>query len=260
MKMGFENKVALITGGARGIGFATAQILASEGARLVLVDINGEAAEEAARSLSGVAEAFGLKADISSEADVAAMVEAVVQKFGSIDIFINSAAVFDDKLFLESEPADWDRMIGICLLGTMHCLHKILPVMVERGFGRVVCLASDSARIGQARLSYYAAAKAGVIALVKSIAQEVGRSGVTLNVVSPGATNTPFRIEREEGLRAQMGEEKYARRLNSVLKMYPTGRIGAPEDIGSTIAFLASEPASWITGQVVSVNGGFVMP
>lgn len=99
-----------------------------------------------------------------------------------------------------------------------------------------------------------------MIGLVKSVAQEVGTSGITLNIVSPGATNTPLRLEREKSLRDQMGEEKYARRQKSVLKMYPAGRIGEPEDIGSAILFLSSERASWVTGQVLSVNGGFVMP
>jgi len=136
----------------------------------------------------------------------------------------------------------------------------VLPGMVERRYGRVVCLASDSARLGQARLSYYAAAKAGVIALVKSVAQEVGKSGVTLNVVSPGATNTELRQEREASMRAQMGEERYQRRVQTVLRMYPTGRIGEPNDIAAAIAFLSSDSASWITGQVMSVNGGFAMP
>lgn len=260
MDTGLEGRVALITGGARGIGFAAARMLAEEGVKLVLVDINGEAAQSAADDLAGRTEAIGLRADISSEAEVAAMVEAAEARFGAIDIFINSAAVLDDKLFLDSTMDDWDRMLRICLYGPMICMRAILPGMVARGHGRVICLASDSARIGQARLSYYAAAKAGVIALVKSVAQEVGTAGVTLNVVSPGATNTPLRMDREKSLLAQMGEEKYARRQKSVLKMYPAGRIGEPEDIGSAILFLASDRASWITGQVLSVNGGFVMP
>jgi NAD(P)-dependent dehydrogenase (short-subunit alcohol dehydrogenase family) len=132
--------------------------------------------------------------------------------------------------------------------------------MIERRYGRVVCMASDSARVGQARLSYYAAAKAAVIALVKSIAQEVGQSGVTLNVVSPGATNTPLRMEREQKLRAQMGDEKYQRRVATVVKMYPLGRLGEPDDIAAAVVFLASDRASWVTGQVLSVNGGFTMP
>jgi NAD(P)-dependent dehydrogenase (short-subunit alcohol dehydrogenase family) len=161
---------------------------------------------------------------------------------------------------MESGPADWKRMIDVCLYGPMNVIHAVLPGMAERKYGRIICLASDSARIGQARLSYYAAAKAGVIALVKSVAQEVGKDGITLNVVSPGATNTELRQEREEGMRAQMGDEKYAKRVQTVLKMYPTRRIGEPLDIGSAIAFLVSRNASWVTGQVLSVNGGFVMP
>jgi NAD(P)-dependent dehydrogenase (short-subunit alcohol dehydrogenase family) len=188
------------------------------------------------------------------------MVDKASGALGPVDIFISSAAILDDKLFLDSKPADWRRMIDVCLLGPMLCLYRILPGMVSRRYGRVVCLASDSARLGQARLSYYAAAKGGVIALVKSVAQEVGKSGVTLNVVSPGATNTELRQEREAQLRQQMGEEKYQRRVQSVLRMYPTGRVGEPDDIAAMIAFLASDRASWMTGQVVSVNGGYAMP
>ncbi|MEP9380479.1 SDR family oxidoreductase [Aquabacter sp. CN5-332] len=253
----FEGRVALVTGGARGIGFAAAQRIASEGGRLALADIDGAAAAEAATTLPG---AIGIACNITREDDVQAMVAHAESELGPVDIFVNSAAVLDDKLFLESSPADWERMMSVCLHGPMLGLRTVLPGMVDRGYGRVVCLASDSARIGQARLSYYAAAKAGVIALMKSVAQEVGRSGVTLNVVSPGATNTPLRINREESMRAQMGEEKYARRVQSVLKLYPTGRIGEPEDIAAAIAFLCSDEASWVTGQVLSVNGGFVMP
>jgi NAD(P)-dependent dehydrogenase (short-subunit alcohol dehydrogenase family) len=166
----------------------------------------------------------------------------------------------DPSRFLESTPEDWQRIISVDLFGTLNCLHTFLPGMVERGYGRIVCMASDSARIGQARLSYYAAAKSGVIALVKSIAQEVGRSGVTINVVSPGATNTEMRVAREASLLEQMGLEKYERRQKAVLKMYPAGRIGLPEDIANSIVFLSSDEASWITGQVLSVNGGFCMP
>jgi NAD(P)-dependent dehydrogenase (short-subunit alcohol dehydrogenase family) len=254
----FAGKVALITGGARGIGFAAAQTMAAEGGRLALADINGDAAAQAASRLPNGA--VGLQCDIADEGAVKRLVQETEARLGPIDIFVNSAAVLDDKLFLDSSPADWDRMLSICLRGPLLCLHAVLPGMVQRGSGRVVCLASDSARIGQARLSYYAAAKAGVIALVKSVAQEVGASGVTLNVVSPGATNTPLRMEREDSLRAQMGDEKYARRQQSVLKLYPVRRIGEPDDVAAAIAFLCSDEASWITGQVLSVNGGFVMP
>ncbi|MEI6113283.1 MAG: SDR family oxidoreductase, partial [Burkholderiales bacterium] len=199
-------------------------------------------------------------ADVTKLDDVFAMVAQVEAELGPVDVLLNSAAVLDDKLFLESSPQDWDRMLKVCLYGPMNVLHAVLPGMVQRRHGRVICMASDSARVGQARLSYYAAAKAGVIALVKSVAQEIGPNGVTLNIVSPGATNTEMRQVREEGLKASMGEEKYARRVQTVVKMYPTRRIGEPDDIASAILYLASAQASWVTGQVLSVNGGFVMP
>ncbi len=256
--MRFDNRVALITGGARGIGLATAQMIVAGGGKVALADIDGDNARRAAAGLSGGA--IGVPVDVSSEDQVRATIAEVEASLGPVDVFVSSAAILDDKRFLDSGPADWRRMIDICLYGPMFCLHALLPGMTARSYGRVVCIASDAARVGQARLSYYAAAKAGVVALVKSVAQEVGTSGVTMNIVSPGATNTPLRQEREAGLRAQMGEEAYQRRQRTVLRMYPTGRLGEPDDAAAAIAFLASEEASWITGQVLSVNGGFVMP
>jgi NAD(P)-dependent dehydrogenase (short-subunit alcohol dehydrogenase family) len=257
-----KDRVALITGAARGIGFACAQNLAHHGVKVALVDINGDRIADAARRLTVETgtPALGIQADISAEGDVARMVDEANKAFGKVDIFLNSAAILTDNLFLESTPADWERMFKVCLIGPMLCLRALLPGMVDRKYGRVVCMASDSARVGQARLSYYAAAKGGVIALAKSIAQEVGRSGITLNVVSPGATNTELRQEREASMLKQMGPEKYERRVKSVLKMYPTGRVGEPEDAAAMICFLLSDHASWVTGQVISVNGGFVMP
>ncbi|HWK97042.1 MAG TPA: SDR family NAD(P)-dependent oxidoreductase [Pseudolabrys sp.] len=262
MDYGIKGQTVLIIGGARGIGYAAAELLAADGCNVALADINGEAAKTSAQKLaaSSGARTAGLKADVTDLEQVKAMMAAVEKDLGPLSVVVNCAAVLDDKLFADSGPADWKRMVDVCLYGPMNVIHAALPGMSARKYGRIICLASDSARIGQARLSYYAAAKAGVIALVKSVAQEAGKDGITLNVVSPGATNTELRQEREEGMRAQMGDEKYAKRVQAVLKMYPTRRIGEPTDIGAAIAFLASRNASWITGQVLSVNGGFVMP
>ena len=259
--MRFKGKVSAITGAARGIGLATAKRIAAEGGDVAFIDMDSGRARDAARAIE---EQFGVRTlvlavDIANHAEVQRARQAIVDAFGAPDVFINCAAITDDKLFLDSTPADWRRILAVDLDGALNCLHTFLPDMVTRGSGRIVYLASDSARLGQARLSYYAAAKAGVIALVKSVAQEVGRSGVTINVVSPGATNTEMRIEREARMAAQMGPEKYERRTKAVLKMYPLGRVGIPDDIASGILFLASDDAGWVTGQVFSINGGFTM-
>jgi NAD(P)-dependent dehydrogenase (short-subunit alcohol dehydrogenase family) len=255
-----QKRNAVVFGGASGIGFATCRLLAQDCESLTIIDIDKAAASQAAEKLAhGKAKVIGLGADITQKSAVAGVCEEIGRSSGPPTILINSAAIVDDKLFLDSSPADWDRMLKVCLYGPMNLLHEFLPGMVATGFGRVVCLASDSYKLGQARLSYYAAAKAGVVALVKSLAQELGRSGVNLNVVSPGATNTEMRQAREKKLLAEMGPEKYERRQKAVLKMYPTGRLGEPKDIAAAVHFLTTEDASWITGQVLSVNGGFTM-
>ena len=221
---------AVVIGGAQGIGFATCRLLADDCETLDdRRSQQGSAARAAEKLGGGKARVLALQADITRKDEVAAVRERIVKEFGAPSILVNSAAIVDDKLFLDSTPADWHKMIAVCLFGPMNVLHEFLPGMTAAGYGRVVCMASDSYKLGQARLSYYAAAKAGVVALVKSLAQELGRSGVNLNIVSPGATNTEMREERERTLLAQMGPEKYERRKKTVLKMYPTGRLGEPQ-------------------------------
>jgi len=262
MDLGVSGQTAIITGGAQGIGFATGQILIGEGANVVIADINDDLANQAVRKLNqyGPGKALAVTTDITDEAQVAHLVDTTRSEFRAAQILVHCAAIIDDKTFLQSNPADWKRIIDVCLYGPLHVMHSVLPYMVEDGYGRVVCIASDAGRVGQGNLSYYAAAKGGVISQIKSVAQEISRHGVSLNVVSPGATNTELRQSREQQRRTDMGDERYARYNKAVVRRYPAGRIGEPEDIAAMIAFLSSQHAAWITGQVVSVNGGFVMP
>ena len=262
MDLGISGQTALITGAARGIGLATARMLMAEGANVAVVDIDEAAATDAAQQLnaSGDAKAIAVATDITDEMAVSQAFAQTRDELGEVDILIHCAAILDNKRFVESTADDWRRMIDVCLIGPMLCIHNALPGMIDNGYGRIVCIGSDAGRVGQSHLSYYAGAKGGVIAQCKSIAQEVGRHGVTLNVVSPGATNTELRQHRESELEANMGAERYAERQKKVLKRYPLGRLGEPDDIAAMISFLASARSAWVTGQVVSVNGGFVMP
>ena len=261
MDMELSGKIALVCGGASGIGLETARMLAAEGAILVIADVDGPAAREAASALRAAGfDASDITVDITDRQSVQAMADQVNRRHGRVDVLVNSAGIASDQLFVESEPEDWQKEIDVNLLGPMLCTKAVLPGMIKQQGGRVITLASDSARIGQARLSFYAASKAGAIGFFKSLAQEVGRYKITVNIVSPSATNTPLRIRREEGFRQSMGDTAYADRVKKVLRMYPLGRLGEPRDVGAAVVFLASGQASWITGQVLSVNGGFTMP
>lgn len=254
-------QTAFVFGGGQGIGRAAARKMAASGVRIGIADLNAAAAQEAADEIgSGFdVQTAHVGVDITDIDDTRAAVERLERALGPVTIVVNSAAIVSNKLFVDSKPADWRRMIDVCLFGPLNILHVVLPGMRQRQFGRIIYMASDAARTGQSRMSYYAAAKAGVIGLVKSVAQEVGRYQITVNVVSPGATNTDLRKAREEETRRNIGEEKYAERQKRVLRQYPMGRLGEPEDAAAAIAFLAGPDASWITGQAISVNGGFSM-
>ncbi|MCH7476854.1 MAG: SDR family oxidoreductase [SAR324 cluster bacterium] len=261
MDYGLKSKVALICGGASGIGLEAGVVLAAEGASVVCADIDAETMSRNAGKVreSGL-EIAEISTDFTDPASVQKMADQAMARFGQVDILVYSAGIVSDKLFIESTHEDWKKEIDVSLIGPMLCTKALLPQMMERNCGRIIILSSDSARVGQARLSYYAAAKAGAAAFAKSLAQEVGRYGITVNVVSPSATNTPVRQAREEEICLQIGDEAYTERVRKVLRNYPLGRLGEPSDIAAAIAFLASERAAWITGQVLSVNGGYVMP
>jgi len=261
MDLSLTGKLAFITGSGQGIGQAIAIAFAGQGARVAVNDLNPERVEATVAAVEKAGgQAFPVVADITAPDRVRRAMTELEAGAGPVDILVNNAAVLVPKLFVESTPADWKREIDVILYGTLNCTHAVIGGMVQRRAGKIVNIASDAGRIGQERDTYYAAAKAGVIAFAKSLAKEVGPSNVNVNVVSPGATHTPLREAAQAAALAKMGREKFDEREKKILRAYPLRRIGTPEDVANAVVFLASEAARHITGQVVSVNGGFCMP
>lgn len=248
MDLGLSGKVALVTGGARDVGREIALSLAREGST-VAVNYRGSQADAEAtvadiRKAGGKAAAY--KADITDRDAVTAMVDAVVKDFGRIDILVNNAGFVQRQRFLATTPAEWKSQIDVGLYGVIHCCHAVVPHMARQKGGRIINLAGDSARVGESGLSITAASRGGVIALTKSLAKELGRDGVTINLVALGFIET-----------AHSEPEWLAANRDKIVRMYPLRRLGKPADVAPAVVFLASQGASWITGQVLSVSGGF---
>lgn len=250
MKLGLEGKVALVTGGGRDTGGQIAETLAAEGA-IVAVNYRKSEAEAAAvvesiEAAGGRARAY--PADIGRYEQVTAMIEAIVADFGRIDILVNNAGYVIYQRFVETTPNQWKAQIDTCLYGAIHCCHAVAPHMIRQNGGRIISLVGDSSRVGEANLAIAAAARGGTIALGKSLARELGRANVCVNTVSLGLVQT-----------AHSDAEFLEKNMDKIVRAYPLRRIGTPDDIAPMIAFLSSEEASWVTGQVISVNGGFCM-
>lgn len=246
-RLTLDGKVALVTGGAGGMGAAIAHDLASLGAAVAVADINQSGAESVAGQIVG-GEAF--TADLADAASVGQLAAEVVESLGRVDVLVNNAGWDQVGPFVSSDPATWDRLIAINLRAPMQLTHRLLPGMVDRASGRLIYVSSDAARVGSTGEAVYAACKAGLIGFSKTVARESARAGVTSNVVCPGPTNTPFLQE------VAAGNEKL---VESLKRGIPLGRLGEPDDVSGLIAFLASERASYITGQTVSVSGGLTM-
>jgi len=240
-----DDKIAIVTGAGQGIGQAVAEKLAAEGATVVVTDLDEASAKETAAALPG---AVALRADVTDRQGVQAMVDRVVRQFGRVDVLVNNAGWDKASPFVDSEPADWDRAIAINLYGVLHTCKAVLPVMAGQGRGAVVNLGSDAGRVGSSGEAVYSAAKGGIIAFTKSLAREMARHQVRVNCVCPGPTDT--------ALFASFAGPKLREALT---KAIPFRRLGQPADVANVVAFLASDEASFVTGQTVSVSGGLTM-
>ena len=241
-------RTAIVTGGAKGIGAAAVRLLCEQGFRTA---INYHTSEEKALALSSFLvskgyDAFPVKADVTDPAQVREMVETVLSRSNSIDVLVNNAGIDHWQLFDTVTDEQWRRVIDADLTGAFNCCREVLPVMVRQKYGRIVNVASVWGQVGASCEAVYSAAKAGVIGLTKALAKEAALSGVTVNCVSPGAIATDMMRRFSEA------------EISAFCEEVPMGRLGMPEEAASAIAFFASEEASYITGQVLGVNGGMV--
>ena len=246
--MRLENKIAVVTGAGAGIGRAIVEKLASEGATVVVTDVNGDAASAAAAEIGHGAVAYEL--DVTDFARVGSVVAAVRDRFGRIDVLVNNAGWDKALPFVDSEPDLWQRVIDINYVGVLNTCKAVLPIMVAQGSGSVVNLGSDAGRVGSASEAVYSGAKGAVIAFSKAVAREMARHQINVNVVCPCPTDT--------ALFASMGGDSDKLR-EGLIRAIPFRRLGQPEDVANAVCYFASDEATFITGQTVSVSGGLTM-
>ncbi len=246
--MDLEGKVALVTGGAQGIGQVTALLLASKGADVAVSDINREGVLGTAKEIEGLGRrGLGLEGDVSNPVDAEIIVAKTVDQLGGVDILVNNAGITRDKLLLRMTEEDWDAVLNVNLKGTFNCTKAAIKHMVKHKSGRVVNIASVVGEMGNAGQANYAASKAGIIGLTKSIAREYAQRGINVNAIAPGYIETPM----TEALSEKVKEELKAQ--------IPMARLGTPSDVAKAVCFLVSDASSYITGQVLNVNGGIYM-
>jgi 2-hydroxycyclohexanecarboxyl-CoA dehydrogenase len=248
--MRLEGKTAMVTGGASGIGAATARRLAAEGARVAIGDLNEQGALEVAGELDG----YGCLLDVTDTASVAAAVAAVESELGPIDVLVNNAGTDRFSFFVNTDEELWDFVLGVNLRGVLAVTHAVLGGMQERRSGSIVNVASEAGRVGSQGSVVYSAAKAGVIGFTKAIAREAARYRVRCNAVAPGPIETPL-LNAAPLMLGEIGERLKQGMVNATAM----GRSGEPEEVAAAIAFLAGEDASYVTGQTLNVSGGLSM-
>ncbi|MFW2381727.1 MAG: SDR family NAD(P)-dependent oxidoreductase [Acidimicrobiales bacterium] len=245
------SRVALVTGGASGIGREIAMELARSGCQVAVGDLNLRGATRTAESIG--AEAIAVPLDVSQSASVSDAVSTVEEGLGPVEILVNCAGWDELKPFLDTDEDFWNRVIEINFKGTLRTVHACLPLMLEAGWGRIINIGSDAARVGSSLEAVYAGAKGGVISFTKTVARETAKQGVTANVVCPGPTDTPL---LEGIIAASDNGEKV---INAMARAVPMKRIGQPSEVAAAVVYFASEEAGFTTGQTLSVSGGLTM-
>ncbi|MEK7850363.1 MAG: 3-oxoacyl-[acyl-carrier-protein] reductase [Deltaproteobacteria bacterium] len=246
--MELNGKVALITGAAQGIGKSIALVLARNGADIAVSDVNLEKAEEAAREIQGLGrKAIAIKGNVAAVADAEKMVEEAIAGLGKVDILVNNAGITRDGLMLRMKEEDWDLVIDINLKGVFNCSKAAVKHMAKQRYGRIVNIASIVGEMGNAGQANYSASKGGVIALTKTVAREFAGRNVNVNAVAPGFIKTAMTDALPDAAR------------EALTKQIPLDRLGSPEDVANAVLFLVSDASSYITGQVINVNGGMYM-
>lgn len=249
-----SGRVALVTGGAQGIGAGIAEMLGSRGFRVAVADLNADGAAEVADRIGddgGSATAVAL--DVTDGDSVRAAIAAVEEAFGPVEVLVNNVGWDDLMPFVQTDEAFWDRIIDLNLKGALRTTHAVVPGMIERRWGRVVNIGSDAGRVGSSLEAVYSSAKGGVIAFTKTLAREVATKGITANVVCPGPTDTPA-VQR---VIAESPDGDAV--LRAMTGAVPMKRMGQPADIGAAVAYFASDEAGFVTGQTLSVSGGLTM-
>lgn len=262
MELGLQGKTVVVSGGASNIGRGISLAFANEGSNVVIADIDenqGKKVASQCKALGKSGDCIAVKTDVTNIEDVKSMFKKTVDEFGKIDVLVNVVAWEKYVLFKETTPEVWNKIVSLSYFSVLNCVGSVLPYMIEQKAGSIVSIGSDAGRVGEVREAVYSGCKGGVMAFTKSVAKEVARYGIRLNVVCPGVTVPGEGEVGEASMWSELGKIFTPEIVETVKKGYPLGRVGTAQDTANATVFLSSDAASFITGQTLSVSGGYTM-